>query len=619
LGAAVRMNPLFLPATLATVAITIGLTAWEMDNMSKRAKEAEQKLSVTASTVGMTSEEFSNLSSILGTGSAALADYSSAVVDVSTKIDILNKKINELEKQQEKINKRNTKGGQNVKGVEDEIAELNAELEKQNQKKADENAKLNQSFISYATGDLKNLEHKQLTIIDKQIAAVSTIADQYDAAVRGSDDYILSLNIALDLAIKEGDILEQNRDIIYQTLLNRKDLNNVSASGNKADENSLRTQNKLMDELKKNEIDFKHGVDLAKRFDIDPKSNRGIVLNITGVDLGQIANTLALPDAIKKANMHIFLKQFDNTTGGKTQGALDYLNKQASDFIKMSKANDLGAMTNGFIGSKVNFGLGFFKSTGATAAYQVARGSIKASAEFYSNLKKIDDWNNSLRGQEIKTAASLITGEAAWFTKGNEKKARKLSQAESDTLSLAGAFGFRPSNIDKVDGIIKTTVDSMISESNAFLNSMTGSIPGSMISGVFSAAGSLIQNIQKNNASALYSAGPSGRYQLQQDINKSKNAAAASLFNNVVSRFNGGNYGEYDATVMSTLLGATFAHPEIAQEYTSFQTKIAPILGITHNEFTSVLSESTRGYSEIDDRMRYKGRLEQISTGATVF
>ena len=89
LGTAVRANPLFLPATLATLAIGVGVTAYEMDQMGKRAKEAEGKLSITASTVDMTSTEFSELSSIMGTGSAAMADYSSATVDVTTKIDKL--------------------------------------------------------------------------------------------------------------------------------------------------------------------------------------------------------------------------------------------------------------------------------------------------------------------------------------------------------------------------------------------------------------------------------------------------------------------------------------------------------------------------------------------------
>ena len=406
-----------------------------------------------------------------------------------------------------------------------------------------------------------------------------------------------------------------------------------------------------------NEISKKNHDDSKLNSNTSSESNRGIVLTTTGEDIGEAANSMDLNSALLLGAIQKSQRQFNRTSADRFVSDFDKLSKTQQDIA----LNYIGPGLTGFnagrlTGSKTALNLAnilhqaqikvsdvprYFsleeqrynvrnvKGVGGQADAAIAQAKsarnieqnsvVRASAEFYSNLKKIDAWNNSIRGQEIKVAASLITGEAAWFSGGNEKKARKLSQSETNTLSLAGALGFRPSNIDKVDGIINTTVDSMIAESSAFLNSMTGSIPGSMISSVFSAGGSLIRNIQQGYGSKLYQAGSSGRYALQQNINREKNSAAAGLFNNVVSRFNGGNYGEYDATVMSTLLGATFAHPEIAQEYTSFQTKIAPILGITHNEFTSVLSESTRGYSEIDDRMRYKGRLEQISTGATVF
>ena len=383
----------------------------------------------------------------------------------------------------------------------------------------------------------------------------------------------------------------------------------------------VRQEKSLNQESKKNETNFKHGIDLANRFDIDPKSNRGIVLNITGLDLGAVANTLALPDALKKANMHTFLSQYQKFPGGgKTQGVLDYLDKQASEYIKMTNAHKLYEMTGGRMGTQNKFGPGFFNATGATAAYQVPRGSIRASNEFYANLKKMDAWANSLEAQDLKAAASHFTGGFRGYTGGNEKKARKLSQSESQTLSLAGALGFRPSNLNTSLGTT-ATVDSMIAESSAFLSTKTGSIPGSMLSSAMSISiqrGNEAYRNYRMSQPQFRSGSPADRLQMR-DAFTLKQQSAASLFNNISSRFNGGNYGEYDATVMSTLLGATFAHPEIAQEYTSFQTKIAPILGITHNEFTSVLSESARGFSEIDDRMRYKGRLEQISTGATVF
>ena len=226
LGTAVKANPLFLPATLATLAIGVGVTAYEMDQMGKRAKEAEEKLSVTASTVGMTSTEFSELSSIIGTGSAAMADYGSAAVDASTKIEILNKALDDLQKKQESINKqKGRRGEQNVKAVEEDINKITTEIAKHEKQIADENAILNKAFISYATGDIKNINSTQLNIIENQIAAVSKWADKWDAVVEGSEDYVVALNLSLDLIETEGTILKENRNYIQEILLSRKDIN----------------------------------------------------------------------------------------------------------------------------------------------------------------------------------------------------------------------------------------------------------------------------------------------------------------------------------------------------------------------------------------------------------
>ena len=473
------------------------------------------------------------------------------------------------------------------------------------------------------------------------------------------DDVVSRSQVILDLAEKQGDAqitvaeaietaaeglqkeLDLTHDItenIKKSALESLKFNDIKASGNRSEEDSLRIQeqaHRRIEEIKKNEI-YKQGIDVIEyskkfpnlsesdRMNFDSQSNRGMVLNITGVDLGEIANTLALPDAIKKANMHTFLSQYQKfPAGGKTDGVLDYLDKQASEYIKktnnIDNAHKLYEMTGGKMGIKSQFGTGFFKSTGATAAYQVPRGSIRASSEFYENLKKIDNWNNSQAGQDIKLAASnFISVSGAWYTGKNKSQ---IGAGDSNAMFLAGALGFKPSNVDPVDGIINTSVGAMISESNAFLSTRIGSIPASMLSSAMNIS------IQKGQEASRGYLSNRPQYRSGTQMARSQGAEAgllqrqtsASLFNNISSRFNGGNYGEYDATVMSSLLGATFAHPEIAQEYTSFQTKIAPILGITHNEFTSVLSESARGFSEIDDRMRYKGRLEQISTGATVF
>ena len=407
-----------------------------------------------------------------------------------------------------------------------------------------------------------------------------------------------------------------------------------------------------------NEISKKNHDDSNLKLNTSSESNRGIVLTTTGEDIGEAANSMDLNSALLLGAIQKSQRQFNRTSADRFVSDFDKLSKTQQDIA----LNYIGPGLTGFnagrlTGSKTALNLAnilhqaqikvsdvprYFsleeqrynvrnvKGVGGQADAAIAQAKsarnieqnsvVRASAEFYSNLKKIDDWNNSVRAQELKVAASFITGNVGGgYTGGNEKKARKMRQVEADTLSLAGALGFSPSNFNT--GIGSTsTVESLISEASGFLSSMTGSIPGSMLSGTMSTIALLGRQAYSSYKSGTqYRSGGFLDLQQSRDAFTLKQKTSASYLNNVISRFNGGNYGEYDATVMSTLLGATFTNPEIAQEYTSFQNKIAPILGITHNEFTSVLSESARGYSEIDDRMRYRGRLEQISTGATVF
>ena len=406
-----------------------------------------------------------------------------------------------------------------------------------------------------------------------------------------------------------------------------------------------------------NEISKKNHGDSKLNSNTSSESNRGIVLTTTGEDIGESANSMDLNSALLLGAIQKSQRQFNRTSADRFVSDFDKLSKTQQDIA----LNYIGPGLTGFnagrlTGSKTALNLANIlhqaqikvsdvprymsleeqrynvrnvKGVGgqADAAIAQARSArnieqnsvVRASAEFYANLKKIDNWNNSQAGQDIKLAASnFISVSGAWYTGKNKSQ---IGAGDSNAMFLAGALGFKPSNVDPVDGIINTSVGAMISESNAFLSTRIGSIPASMLSSAMNIS------IQKGQEASRGYLSNRPQYRSGTQMARSQGAEAgllqrqtsASLFNNISSRFNGGNYGEYDATVMSSLLGATFAHPEIAQEYTSFQTKIAPILGITHNEFTSVLSESARGFSEIDDRMRYKGRLEQISTGATVF
>jgi len=86
---------------------------------------------------------------------------------------------------------------------------------------------------------------------------------------------------------------------------------------------------------------------------------------------------------------------------------------------------------------------------------------------------------------------------------------------------------------------------------------------------------------------------------------------------NYVGRVAAGNFGIYDATVLNAMTGATVS--EYTSEISDFNSKIAPLLNIAHSDFKTTLVDPKRGINEIDDRIRWTQRLEQISTGATVF
>ena len=306
LGTAVKANPLFLPATLATLAIGVGVTAYEMDNMAKQAKEAEQKLSVTASTVGMTSEEFSELSSIIGTGSAAMADYGSVVVDVSTKIEILNKALDDLQKKQDEINKnQGRRGNQNVKGFEEDIEKLDKEKKKLEEQKLAEIKVINTAIIAYSKGDIANILPQQIKDVDKLLQSINSMTNLYDDMAGSGDEFAQSLERSLGLSIENNEITQEQANLLRQIILNKREINSISQAGNRSEEDSLRIQeqsHRRIEEIKKNEIYLKHGIDVIEyskkfpnlsesdRMNFDSQSNRGMVLNITGVDLGEIAN-----------------------------------------------------------------------------------------------------------------------------------------------------------------------------------------------------------------------------------------------------------------------------------------------------------------------------------------
>jgi len=237
---------------------------------------------------------------------------------------------------------------------------------------------------------------------------------------------------------------------------------------------------------------------------------------------------------------------------------------------------------------------------------------FKIDASFGIARRAKDAFANSAIGQSIFAARSLLTGGSFAYSGSAGRAAAKSNSFDSTSLMMAGLLGFYPSD--------DSSVSSMVQESVDFLASNMSSIPTSMRNSAFA---SILRNSVAKDAYIL----PMG-YSYLRDQRSSKlgderarsiRASKAGMLNTLINRFNTGNYGEYDATLMQVLLSGDFAHPELQQEYNSFQSNIAPKLGISFSQFGSTLSDTQRGYNEIDDRLRYYDRLAAISTGATAF
>jgi len=94
-----------------------------------------------------------------------------------------------------------------------------------------------------------------------------------------------------------------------------------------------------------------------------------------------------------------------------------------------------------------------------------------------------------------------------------------------------------------------------------------------------------------------------------------------AFLRNAVNRFAGGNYGEFEATTLYGISSYTknILSSELEAEQVIFQERYGTPLNMEFGTFANVLSDVKRGVSEMNDRLRWNQRMEQISTGATVF
>ena len=340
-------------------------------------------------------------------------------------------------------------------------------------------------------------------------------------------------------------------------------------------------------------IDEERGVDrdLLRDYDKDLRklSNREIVKKVYDVDLFKIADVIDTNEALRLGKFQKELRGFRDTTGGQTDALLELINQQIPAGRKTEKGLDILAKMNklsgGLVAPGMEFGTGFFKSTGATAAYQVPRGSIRASDEFYRRISRKDSFNNSLGGLMMNELNNL---------KGSGQMV--YSSAHRDI--------FKQRNFRGIPG--KT----------AFTKAISLGIKGNS---EYMAAIRAIPDVNRESEDNMRQAYAAIRqaetiandYIAMVTANMGAIGFSDIIFQRAITEGRSTQSIYRDVGLLAASRRTNFDNVEIIN-------KASSKLGLTNSQIFDIRFNSNRGDVELEDRLRWLDRRESMSTGASV-
>ena len=278
------------------------------------------------------------------------------------------------------------------------------------------------------------------------------------------------------------------------------------------------------------------------------------------------------------------MSQFRNTTGGKTDELMKTFYSRNGTDQGMNWRTEV--MRDELTGSGLSFGgRSFFKSTGATAAYQVPRGSIRASDEFYARIAEQDRIANLKRfgGYSSRKAQS-------------EAGKRISSEDAIDAQLFMRNFGGSLGRYYGKSGL-RSQLNKLRTSRTTIQESLTSAGLGYI---------SLV-----NRATYTNKIRPSQIAQYNRDL-----AEAISYNNNQYAKAGQINLLEqgFGAT---GFVGSALSLPSL-QDEVARQDALMKSIGLDRTEAFQIVDTAGRGREEIDDRVRFKDRLSSMSTGVSV-
>ncbi len=340
-------------------------------------------------------------------------------------------------------------------------------------------------------------------------------------------------------------------------------------------------------------IDEERGVDRDLLRDYDKElrklSNREIVKKVYDVDLFKIADVIDTNEALRLGKFEKELRGFRDTTGGQTDALLELINQQIPAGLRTVESLDalarVNKLTGGLIASDMKFGEGFFKSTGATAAYQVPRGSIRASDEFYRRISRKDSFNNSLGGLMMNELNNL---------KGSGQMV--YSSAHRDI--------FKDRNFRGIPG--KTAFTKAISlgiKGNSEYMTAIRAIPDVNRESE--------DNMRQAHSAIRQAESIANDYIAMVTANMGAIGFSDIIFQRAITEGRSTQSIYRDVGLLAASRRTNFDNVEIIN-------KASSKLGLTNSQIFDIRFNSNRGDVELEDRLRWLDRRESMSTGASV-
>jgi hypothetical protein len=359
--------------------------------------------------------------------------------------------------------------------------------------------------------------------------------------------------------------------------------------------------------------------------------NRAETLIRSGVDIGNVANSIPLEDALRFGSLQKELGGFNARSGqfvneptpsflsvlkrsrveGKRSAASLLADRTEVNFIRDANMQRemrelqarLGGRTQDVFRKLVEFGgINAQGQVSATQAFQVPRGSIKTSAENRKRLDIRDANTNLLRfggrlreGMTIEEEGAVVGG----YSSVREFSAASRAKRErgwTEGKALAASFG-------------QVMPSGYISGQGWKYHSGKLANRASEMKSALSSAGLGFKNVGYLNygyrATAAQAARAIAEHSAAVAYNNNQYAKATQI--NILE-------GGFD---LSGFRGTSMDLPSL-QDKVLQQDDLMKSIGLTRTEAFQIIDTQGRGREEIDDRVKWKSRLSSMSTGTAV-